>query len=397
MPNWIANTVYVTGDKDTARALRKFMTTPKSKFDFNAVLPMPEEIAKSESSSKAETAWQLKYGDWTEMRYEYGPGQFASREDALGAARAADVWSPTERPQLLTRGEAAAILTGGKPLPVIPPRSFDDLADEVQSNVIKYGFPDWYQWSCATWGTKWPAVDAGWMGPARAAKRDAEQVAYFKTAWSAPFAVITELSRRYPEIVVRLEYHDTHGGACGFVSFQGGALIAEKHSEWDMDAESIVISHHLHENEHTGSAFAPVYVGHERPADKRGPAFSRSTWANPFIYCDCSPEEAAARYRRWLQGEAEVVKQLPPGEWPCPSVDDVRSTFMGKTILCDCREYEANPRGCHAHVLSDLAFNRDRYDEDLAEDECDHQANRGCDMTMTQATGSIEKNGIGEI
>jgi hypothetical protein len=366
VPNWIANIVYVTGSADAARALRALMTTPRSKFDFHAILPMPDDLAKSEASTRAETAWQLKYGDWTEINHDYGPGQFASRDDALAAARAVDAWRPL------------AVIRHGETLPVIKPRSFDDLADTVQSFVVKYGFPDWYEWACATWGTKWPAVAAGWMGPTRLAKRDAEQVAYFDTANGPPIEVILELSRRFPDVIVRLEFYECAGGLCGFVTAQDGCVIAEKRSEWDAYAESIIVSHDLR---HEDGEFPIVYIGHARCADDHGPSFPRSPWANPFVRCDCSPEEALDRYRRWLHGDARVVEQLPPGEWPLPDVDGIRATFFGKTILCDCGS-ERDERRCPAEVLSDLAFNRDGEVESLADDECDDCVQRACDATL---------------
>jgi hypothetical protein len=367
MPNWIGNTVFVTGDADAARDLRAFMTTPQSKFDFHAVLPMPDELKTSESSSDANMAWQLKYGDWSDIQGRYGPAQFASRDDALAAARAA-----------------------GR-----QPQSFDELADRVQSLVIRCGFPSWYEWACATWGTKWPAYDAGWMGPARAAKRDAEQVAYFETAWSPPIPVIVALSARFPAVIVRLDYHeiDAYGGICGFVTVQAGNVIAEHHDEWDSSTASIEIDHTFDRSEYR----TYVYIGHGRPADGDWPTMPRSKWANPFVRCDCSPEESVSRYRRWLEGDAEVVKLLPSGEWPVPDVFAIRSAFLGKTILCDCRPPRHGERpGCHAEVLCDLAFGRDGEPESLADDECDATATRPCDFLLADATSLIGKKQAGD-
>jgi hypothetical protein len=383
MPNWIGNEVFVTGDADTARGLRAFMTTPQSKFDFNAVLPMPDEIRTSESSSKAETAWQLKYGDWTENRYDYGPGQFATRDDALAAARAADAWRPM------------AVVSPGGSLPVIQPRSFDELADLVQSLVVKYGFPDWYEWACATWGTKWPAVDAGWMGPARAAKRDAHQVAFFQTAWSPPVPVIVELSARFPDVIVRLSYSesDPYGGVYGFVTVEAGNVIGEHRGEWDCSTSSICTDHRFERSEHEEY----VYIGHGRPAAGDWPILPRSPWANPFAGCHCSPEESVSRYRRWLEGDAEVVKLLPSGEWPVPDVFAIQSTFLGKTILCDCTPAKGGERpGCHARVLIDLAFGHDGEPESLDDDECDAPATRGCDGVVADAAGLVARKQAGD-
>lgn len=141
MPNWCSNTLYITGSEFAAAALRSLMTTAKSKFDFRAIVPMPDEIEQSESSSIAERAWQLKYGDWHDATHKYGPAHYPSREAAMQAAREADEW----RPMVMGTPE--------NPFPRIPVRSLDELADTVQQLIVKHGHPDWYSWACAHWGT----------------------------------------------------------------------------------------------------------------------------------------------------------------------------------------------------------------------------------------------------
>ena len=124
MPNWCSNTVLVTGPSDVAAQLRAMMTTERSRFDFNAVLPMPEALRQSESGTTSETAWELKYGDWAEVKWKFGRADFNSREAALAAAREADDWRP------------CVYATQGEALPrFIPPRSFDELADTVQQLI----------------------------------------------------------------------------------------------------------------------------------------------------------------------------------------------------------------------------------------------------------------------
>jgi hypothetical protein len=225
MPNWCHNTLYITGPGSDAAALRALMTTAESEFDFDSILPMPEELRQSESSSTAETAWQLKYGVWSEVRGKYGPDHHSTRDAAIEVARAADDWRPM------------MIGTKDNPFPVIPPRSFDALADSVQALVIRHGHADWHSWACATWGTKWPARDSGWMTLEVAAENDAAQVAHFDTAWSPPVGVLVALSRRFPTLTLRVSFDDWCGGLRGFMAVQDGEMTADKSETYSPEAD----------------------------------------------------------------------------------------------------------------------------------------------------------------
>jgi len=353
MPNWCSNTLYITGPESDAKALRTLMTTAKSKFDFEAILPMPEEVRQSESGSKSDTAWRLKYGDWSTVQWKYGPNHYATRDAAIEAARAADDWRPS------------VIATKDNPFPAIPPRSFDELADAVQALVIRHGHPDWYEWSCATWGTKWPADLCGWMSPARAAKREAAQVAYFDTAWSPPVPVIVALSERFPLLCLRLSFYEEDGWN-GFVTVERGEITAQKDETCNWREECTSLSHDLTRPADT------IYIGHERDAQDGVPAFEKSKWANPFDSDQRTIAEAAGLYLRWVQGDATVEPLLPAGEWHRPTLDEIREELQRKTLLCACR---GNGGGeCHGTVLMRLACGWDAEDEDYTQDERDPPA-----------------------
>ena len=364
MPNWCSNTFYVTGCETEAAKLRSLMTTTTSKFDFRAVVPMPPEIERSESSSKADLAWRLKYGDWHEVKDGFGPDSFSSREDAIEAARAVDRWRP------MVMG------TRDNPFPVIPARSFDELADAVQELIVKYGHADWYSWACANWGTKWSAVRAGWMSPARAASRESHQVAYFDTAWGPPIPVIAALSQRFPATILRVTYCEPDGGFRGFVTCEAGAEIASKHEHYDVYEESVCLSHDIRNSRDTRRV---IYIGPGRRADARGPAFARSRWANPFADGDRDSRESCDLFRRWLLGEREAIALLHSREYERPSLDDIREQLLGTTLLCDCRKGDG---GCHGHVLMDLVFGRDGEKENYEDDERDPDDFAASDLTI---------------
>ena len=55
----------------------------------------------------------------------------------------------------------------------------------------KYGYDNWYDWSCANWGTKWNACDAEYI--------EEEGTLHFDTAWSIPYPIIAKIAQDNPE------------------------------------------------------------------------------------------------------------------------------------------------------------------------------------------------------
>lgn len=78
------------------------------------------------------------------------------------------------------------------------------------------GFPCWYEWSIAKWGTKWNAY--GFEERERAPGR---YLFRFQTAWSFPEPVFEELSQRFPTLVFDLASFD-EGWNFGAVGQIGG-------------------------------------------------------------------------------------------------------------------------------------------------------------------------------
>lgn len=64
----------------------------------------------------------------------------------------------------------------------------------------KYGYYDWYDWSCANWGTKWNAcdcvinLDEGWVE--------------FEIAWCMPEPIIRKIMQDNHNCEIRIIWHD---------------------------------------------------------------------------------------------------------------------------------------------------------------------------------------------
>lgn len=222
---------------------------------------------------------------------------------------------------------------------------------------------DWQSWCCEHWGTNKVAFDAVWMAPQRAMKRDAQQVAFFNTAWSPPIPIVAELSRSFPALILRLEYNEPLWGFRGFATMQAGEQIAAKHEEYVLEEECVCTSHGLQYLDHPDG----VYIGQGRDADADGPAAAPSKWANPFATDGRSHRDAAQLYRRWIAGDPTAAALLPPGKWSPPDPFDFRE-LVGKTLVCDCGRTDVE---CHATTLCNLVFNDDDTPEDYSQDERD--------------------------
>lgn len=78
MPNWCQNEITVSGDEKKVKEFIKFVSSKKSKFDFNKIYPMPKELEgtvsgseslKSDDQKANSKLWKIKYGadnwyDW---------------------------------------------------------------------------------------------------------------------------------------------------------------------------------------------------------------------------------------------------------------------------------------------------------------------------------------------
>jgi hypothetical protein len=87
---------------------------------------------------------------------------------------------------------------------------------------------DWYHWNCRNWGTKWDvAVDdkSEYPNTIKTVNDDGSILYQFQTAWSPVGEVLIKLSEMYPTLQFDYEYEEEQGwgGSCTFL---GGEDIA---------------------------------------------------------------------------------------------------------------------------------------------------------------------------
>jgi len=73
------------------------------------------------------------------------------------------------------------------------------------------------EWRIANWGTKWGAYSVSWDKK--------EKVARYETAWSPlKQSLFVELSKRFPLVIITLEYYECGMGYCGGYTVQNGEV-----------------------------------------------------------------------------------------------------------------------------------------------------------------------------
>jgi hypothetical protein len=183
MPNWVRTRLTFNGEQSRIDELKAFVKSETKDesgelhtnlFDFNNVVPMPEEL-NIPSSSSAE--WGMRY--------------------LLLNAKHSILWTVDDR-SFMERME--------KQKEENPDRFNNDveLGKKYLSNISKYGHTTWYEWHCANWGTKWNACEVEWVN---------DNQVEFETAWSFCFPIVEKLSKLFPDVAIEFSYADEDSGS----------------------------------------------------------------------------------------------------------------------------------------------------------------------------------------
>lgn len=81
--------------------------------------------------------------------------------------------------------------------------SLSELGKDYVDNIIKYGYPQWYDWRNEIWGTKWNVedeVDVNYYPDSD------EYVIEFNTAWNFPYGIVEEYSKLCSDDEFNWEY-----------------------------------------------------------------------------------------------------------------------------------------------------------------------------------------------
>jgi hypothetical protein len=163
MPNHITNRLTIIGTEEQVAQVRAEIKGEREDqyIDFHKIAPIPKELEGTVS-----------------------PMRIVSQEeyDAQEKKIATDDLTENEKNWGISRSLTQA------------------LADEYKE---KFGHCDWYGWQTANWGTKWNAYDQ---------YSNDDAVIEFNTAWSTPYSLLVNLSKKYPQVTFEVEYADEDFG-----------------------------------------------------------------------------------------------------------------------------------------------------------------------------------------
>lgn len=95
-----------------------------------------------------------------------------------------------------------------------------DLSMSKKEELIKNGTPNWYDWNCENWGTKWNSYSL---------KKVSWNTYEFDTAWSGVPGIIQRISELFPDVKINYLYADEDSGSnTGVYEFLGGDVVSEE-------------------------------------------------------------------------------------------------------------------------------------------------------------------------
>lgn len=90
------------------------------------------------------------------------------------------------------------------------------------------GLPEWYEWACANWGTKWNCYQV----------QEIEGGFSFWTAWATPCQVLCALSEQFPDVTITVQFADEDlGNNCGRYELNAGDM--HDFTQFDGDYEFV--------------------------------------------------------------------------------------------------------------------------------------------------------------
>ena len=225
MPNWCYNHLKVeTSDPwtDTDKEKDKIVEKDRKElakfkkenfnengFTFQGVVPMPKELnITSGSSTDSAIAYinATKAGkkDWTEIdkmiSYQWTAKSCGFKQNDSKATKRKKIVD------YLSNDLNKTAIKEGK---------------QALSNLEKYGYKDWYNWSINNWGTKWDARNEDGIC------NDTEDELFinFDTAWAPPIQWLEKATKKYKRLKFSMEYTEEGMGFEGKTYAKNGQCV----------------------------------------------------------------------------------------------------------------------------------------------------------------------------
>jgi hypothetical protein len=222
MPNHVTTVCTVTGPTEDVAAFvaahireNEWRGEKRREFDFDTIIPMPQSIKDTERPFQGTPGMEdprippearAGCGDAQVEMYALSLLHYRKeRHDYTSYS-----WLPAD---VQTWGQLRTWLESTSPAAAF-------WAKRMLLAAADTGYPGWYEWSIANWGTKWGAYQYK--------ERDTLPNVFvfeFQTAWNVPVPIFNKLASMYPALVFQLvsideggpEYEGSFGhGTCDF-------------------------------------------------------------------------------------------------------------------------------------------------------------------------------------
>lgn len=187
MANHIFNRVRFVGSDESIASIKSFMKSNESEFDFNKVIPMPDEL-------KCDEEWELSYfiATYPDVDIEKIPVseyRVVRSQTKLPNGKEKFTVDQVDENNKIVMRDLVDYEYDGYYL-IISKEELSTLR-LLKSNMLKYGCPSWLFWRVSNWWSKWPAFDIE-MG---------KDYCDFYTANNPVLPIIVELSLRFPDVL----------------------------------------------------------------------------------------------------------------------------------------------------------------------------------------------------
>lgn len=195
MPNWVYNTMTVSGDKATVEAFIKQAAQP---YDCKTMKYDGDDWVMVEQISEGPLSF------WN----------FIKPDDSI----LEEYWGPQPR--------------------------FESLEDSMAKKTNH-----WYDWNCRNWGTKWDACDPVSGGIEKQADNFYSVDYDFRTAWGDPREVFVAMTQQYPTLYFSVTCNEEQGWGMEYYGENGELTMTD---QWDIP------STHEEQELRTGNCYCEI-------------------------------------------------------------------------------------------------------------------------------------------
>lgn len=242
--------------------------------------------------------------------------------------------------------------------------------------AARYGYPNWYEFQCAKWGTKSDAVDVE-------VQSERDELTYsFDTAWSPPRPVVLAASRLFPTLSFELRYWEPGNGFRGELECRLGEAVVDMCRRWnpfdDPDDEAIYDDGNasMEEGDHVTAAAPDAANGGVSLVLANGNDqlnLADVIGGSGFVAWDTGHDHDVLVVHLDIEGRYPVVGTVPEDEvgWLCAFMrNDCRN---GRRVLVGFTGGSAEPGGgvydVHAHLYCPIANLASYYRDSMNSEE----------------------------